>query len=571
MKQLFKTMLSAAAAAMVLSGCSKSDTEELRPAADLQIKAGAIAATPESRAYIGEQDGTTYPMLWAETGETFAILELADPDYENDKVSKNEFINPTAYTVTNANKQANFSFLLTKNETAQRFDYFVCSPASAFYSLTPKYPDANLNIPAEQTPALTSADPAASILFAYVQNLTAQPTEASPLTLQFKHVVAYGKMTIKALAATAGTIKTVTFTGNKSENLAGGYYYYYSGETGNPSTYNPTSTLTLDMSALNLDATKPFDVWFACKPVELPYGYKVTVTTSDNTKYTRKVDAGTLKFEAGKISQFGVLMNKLSEPDLGIDNTTASSFTASWKPVANATEYAWKVAAANDPNTIVKSGTTTETTLTVSDGLTAGASYVLYVKAVAGDGFVDSEYAVSNEFTMVEAVTGGTDDFSTLTKTTSYGEQKTTAGWIGTNCNVLCGGPNNNNPVFNSLLGEDENVKALCMNGKTTAVGTITSPEITTGCGTLTFDYGFPYGDKHGISFKVEVKQNGTVVKTFTVTDANATKLQKYSFSEAVNVAGTFQIVFTNLSPSHSGSNSDRFAIFNIAWTGYME
>lgn len=427
-------MLSAAAAAMVLSGCSKSDTEELRPAADLQIKAGAIAATPESRAYIGEQDGTTYPMLWAETGETFAILELADPDYEKDYTSRKVFINPTAYTVTNANRQANFSFELTKNETAKRFDYFVCSPASAFFSLTPAHPDANLNIPAEQTPALTSADPAASILFAYVQNLTAQPTEASPLTLQFKHVVAYGKMTIKALAATAGTIKTVTFTGNKSENLAGGYYYYYSGETGNPSTYNPTSTLTLDMSALNLDATKPFDVWFACKPVELPYGYKVTVTTSDNTKYTRKVDAGTLKFEAGKISQFGVLMNKLSEPDLGIDNTTASSFTASWKPVANATEYAWKVAAANDPNAIVKSGTTTETTLTVSDGLTAGASYVLYVKAIASTGFVDSEYAVSNEFVMevpTEPVVIFLEDFAEITAGNNTSSSGSNSAWNG--------------------------------------------------------------------------------------------------------------------------------------------
>ncbi len=418
MKQLFKTMLSAAAAAMVLSGCSKNDTEEIRPTADLRIKAAAIAATPESRAYIGEQDGTTYPMLWAETGETFAILELADPDYANDNVSKKEFINPTAYTVANANKQANFSFELTKNETAKRFDYFVCSPASAFHSLTPKYPDANLNIPAAQTPALTSADPAASILFAYVQNLTAQPTETSPLELRFKHVVAYGKMSIKALPATSGTIKTVTFTGIKGENLAGGYYYYYSGETGDPSTYNATSTLTLDMSALNLDATKPFDVWFACKPVELPYGYKVTVTTSDNTEYTRKVDAGTLKFEAGKISQFGVLMNKLSEPDLGIDNTTANSFTASWKPVANATEYAWEVAAASDPNTIVKSGTTTETTLTVSEGLTAGASYVLRVKAIAGSGFVDSEYAVSNEFVMevpTEPVVVFLEDFAEIT------------------------------------------------------------------------------------------------------------------------------------------------------------
>ena len=65
--------------------------------------------------------------------------------------------------------------------------------------------------------------------------------------------------------------------------------------------------------------------------------------------------------------------------------------------------------------------------------------------------------------------------------------------------------------------------------------------------------------------------QNGSVVKTFTINNASATKLTKYSHSEAINVSGDFQIVFTNLSPSNSTSNKDRTAIWDVEWTGYKE
>lgn len=162
---------------------------------------------------------------------------------------------------------------------------------------------------------------------------------------------------------------------------------------------------------------------------------------------------------------------------------------------------------------------------------------------------------------------GGTDDFATLTNATSYGEQTTAAGWKGVNCAVQSGGENDSNPVFKSLLGEDANVKGMVINGKTSGIGVITSPTLTGGCGTLTFDYGYAFSESNGISFKVEIMQAGAVVKSFEVTDASATKLQKYSFSQQVGVAGDFQIVITNNCPSQSTKNKDRYTIFNIKWT----
>ena len=163
-------------------------------------------------------------------------------------------------------------------------------------------------------------------------------------------------------------------------------------------------------------------------------------------------------------------------------------------------------------------------------------------------------------------VEGGSSDFNTISDTnTSYVSGKTTAGWAYTNCAIFKGGTSDSSPAF-KMIGDASN-RALCMNGKTTAQGTITSPTITTGCGTLKFNYGLPFSDTK-IKFSVDIIQNGEIVKTFTVDNSSATMLTKYSFEEAIDVAGEFQIAFKNLSPSNSTSNKDRTAIWDVEWTG---
>ena len=164
-------------------------------------------------------------------------------------------------------------------------------------------------------------------------------------------------------------------------------------------------------------------------------------------------------------------------------------------------------------------------------------------------------------------VEGGSDDFHTISATnTSYVSGKTTAGWNYKNCAIFKGGTSDSSPAF-KMIGDAAN-RALCMNGKTSAVGSITSPTLTTGCGTLKFNYGLPFSDTK-IKFRVDIIQDGAVVKTFTVDKSSATKLTKYSHEEVINVAGDFQIVFTNLSPSNNTGNKDRTAIWDVEWTGY--
>ena len=162
----------------------------------------------------------------------------------------------------------------------------------------------------------------------------------------------------------------------------------------------------------------------------------------------------------------------------------------------------------------------------------------------------------------------GRDDFNTVDWNSSYIARQSTAGWVGENCAVQGGGPGDVNPQFKSLLGEDTNARAWVINGKTSAVGKITSPVIATGCGTLKFTYGMAFTEKNGYDFNVEIMQNGEVVKSFNVKNADNTKFSKFTFEEAVNVAGEFQIVITNNCPTQDGgANKDRVSIWDVMWT----
>ncbi len=162
-------------------------------------------------------------------------------------------------------------------------------------------------------------------------------------------------------------------------------------------------------------------------------------------------------------------------------------------------------------------------------------------------------------------------DFETLSRTSSYVASTSDAGWVLTNCAVQEGGEKDANPVYillGKVAGTDTWAKAACMNGKTTAVGTIESPELTGGCGTLSFDYANIFTEANGVNFQIEVIQNGAAVKTIVVDEDSITKMTKYTFSQEVNVSGSFKLKFTNLSPSNnSTSNKDRVSIWNLTWT----
>ena len=166
-------------------------------------------------------------------------------------------------------------------------------------------------------------------------------------------------------------------------------------------------------------------------------------------------------------------------------------------------------------------------------------------------------------------------DFETFGTPSGYYNTFTSSdGWVATNCSLLAGSddPSAESPYF-QFIGyvtgsTTEFAYAPCMNGNTSRAGTIVSPTISGGCGELTFNFGIPFNESDPIGFRVDIKQNGSVVKTFNV-EGSYTKGEAQSHTETINVSGDFTIEFVNLSPSQLAENKNRVCVWNVSWTNY--
>lgn len=162
-------------------------------------------------------------------------------------------------------------------------------------------------------------------------------------------------------------------------------------------------------------------------------------------------------------------------------------------------------------------------------------------------------------------------DFNTFNngtaKSSPYATYTTAAGWTAEN-SIILGGSDDateaNNPYF-GFIGAAGTL-APTLNGKTTASGKLTSPTLTGGIKTLSFNYGFAYSDTK-CSITINVKQNGSVVKSVTLDVTEITKQTAYDYSVDLNVDGDFVIEIVNNCVSASSSNKDRISIWNLSWT----
>lgn len=165
-------------------------------------------------------------------------------------------------------------------------------------------------------------------------------------------------------------------------------------------------------------------------------------------------------------------------------------------------------------------------------------------------------------------VTGNKADFNTMNggvaAASPYGSLTSAQGWKATNSLLLQGGTQDANPVF-TVFG-DASVYAVCLNGKSGSCGTLTSPTVSGGLGTLKFDYCQPYSDNK-CKLTVNIKQNGKTVASDVLENNGMKKLTKYEYSHAFNVSGDFVIEIINEGPSAMTSNKDRVAIWNLGWS----
>ncbi len=289
MKSLFKSLMLVAVAAMGFTACQKGGDEVV--VLD-DVKMTINAAVESNRTVIDEANKR---VNWS-AGDALKVIE-----------------NSTTYRTTSAiniatDGTAQFTVAFPAN-TATEFTYNAIYPASALNEDDADKVDATkvkVTVKDAQSATATSFDPLADILVSKHIETTAQPTT---LDMQFKRLVALGKLTLTNLPASS-TISKVTFTAGEEDVLAGrNYVNAVTGAVSQYGYYNGTNAISVSYDEA-VASTTP--IYFACNPFDMAEGevFKVEVICSDAT-YTREVTipAGrSLTFVEGDLNTFSVDM-----------------------------------------------------------------------------------------------------------------------------------------------------------------------------------------------------------------------------------------------------------------------
>ncbi|MBQ8367344.1 MAG: BACON domain-containing protein [Alistipes sp.] len=289
MKNIFKSLMLVAVAAMGFTACQKDSVNDVPEKPGFEVSVSAT--TVDTRSAFGDYNSTdkTYPTLWEGTEKwTVAV---------NDN-----FTEVTDITFSDDLKSANARFTLDKEPTASSegtYTLFAVSPAARFVSVSMENDYLRYRIPASQTPSKTSCDAEAQVLIAH-----SEPTETpSSFDVTFNHAVAYAKFSFKNVAD-GGNVMGVTI---KSEDVALAGRYVYS-----PS----TKTISFKDEAvyeINLTTTSTTDLWVACGPAEVQ-GKTLTFTiNTDKGKLSRPVSMPG-NFEVGKVKTFTIDMAGIEYP-----------------------------------------------------------------------------------------------------------------------------------------------------------------------------------------------------------------------------------------------------------------
>lgn len=168
-------------------------------------------------------------------------------------------------------------------------------------------------------------------------------------------------------------------------------------------------------------------------------------------------------------------------------------------------------------------------------------------------------------------ISGGSADLSSISQSVNariiVASGTSTAGWTFENC-----------LIFGPTQWDAIKTKTLALSGSTSKIGSLTSPSLEGGCGSLTIRYGgHVSSSNHKIKFRVDVMNaSGKIIKTQTIGESDGSYEMKKVYESIIDVsyAGNFSMVLTNLCPSGgslAAGPKDAVTLLSIAWTGYSK
>ncbi len=312
MKNLFKLFVAGAAVLAATLSCTKEQnfqTENTTEQVSISFTADSQLAEYGSKTHLaGDTENT---VLWDETGEKLRVFEDASGTVST-AATADEYI-------IDAN-QALFSASFDASE-ATSFRYSALYPESAWITSNNKDLAAlKFTTAAVQTPSLTSFDPKADRLIAKFTEPKATQADGETLLLQFKRMVALGKMTITGISSEDPIVSVTisatgkTLAGSSKVNIATGVVFDYGYD-------NKSASIELKYDkALNF--TNNSVAYFTCLPSTIAVGESFTVTvvtesavgsdgSSTKTTFTKnaEVKEKDLVFAEGKSSAFTMNFN----------------------------------------------------------------------------------------------------------------------------------------------------------------------------------------------------------------------------------------------------------------------
>ena len=279
---------------MGFTSCQKEIQEEV-PVNEGTVQVTFVSGTPETKTTV-DTSGDTPVFAWDEN-ETFAVLEQTDA-----------LAAATSVTYEKVDGKANITATFDANAGKESYNYVTVYPASG-YVKADELANATLSLPAVQTMAESSYDPAADLMISEVVTTDAQPTEAQ--RVRFTRMAAVVKMTLKNFTLESGDeVEQVIFTAD-GKNLAG----TVTADLADPHNF----TVAAGVDNVTVNTTSSSDVYFTVLPTTLEAGDAYTVAVITNKKLYIKQgtigDGKTLEFQKGMVTRFGVNMQGAAPSD----------------------------------------------------------------------------------------------------------------------------------------------------------------------------------------------------------------------------------------------------------------
>lgn len=315
MKNLFKTMMLVAVAAMGFTACSNEAVEEVNPAVESKTYTMTfVADAPNTRTSVTIEDNVA-KYSWSKDDKVGFYYVATDADY----MKKG---NSTATAIAD-NGSAAFTASFTPAEDEDGKEITTNYNIGAFYpgnswvshSDTNPFNNVKVKIANEQKLTAGTFDPTADLMMA--KPFMDVALENGSKKLEFTRIAAVGKMNLKLEGMENGeVIKEVVFTLAEGTHFNGPVMLDLENSTYTLAEEDTTNAVTLSGELAAADRTA---IFFTCFPGEYTGAYTISVTT-DKATYSKEGNlTKALSFTAGNVLNFNATVTGRDEIEVKED------------------------------------------------------------------------------------------------------------------------------------------------------------------------------------------------------------------------------------------------------------